>query len=110
MYMHRKEGIEGVGQAAINSCQRHLWYLTQELVIFVIFDENRPSFYREQLEKTLFNINRPQTFSPVKPTFRIIEEKALYLFELIRERSWLLFHLLRRDLKNGCRSIQSIGI
>ena len=108
--MHQKEGIEGVGQASINSCQQHLWYLTQELVILMIFDENRPSFYREQLEKTLFNTNRPQTFSPVKPTFPFIEEKALYLFELIRERSLLLFHVLRRDLMNGCRLIQSIGI
>lgn len=95
MYLYRKEENEETGQAAINSCQRHLWYLTQELVVLVIFDENHPSIFREQLAKTLFNTNRPQSFSPGKPTFPVITEKVPLLFELIGERSWLLFKVLK---------------
>lgn len=95
MYLYRQEVNEEPGQAAINSCQRHLWYLTQELVVLALFGEKHSSFFRSVMALKLFNTNRPKTFSPGKPIFPVITENVPFLLDLIGERSWLLFDLLQ---------------
>lgn len=95
MYLYRQEVNEEPGQAAINSCQRHLWYLTQELVVLALFDEKHSSLFRSVMALKLFNTNRPKTFSHGKPIFPVITENVPFLLDLIGERSWLLFDLLQ---------------
>ncbi len=72
MRLYREEVNDEVGQAAVDSCQRHLWYLTEELVVLALFDEKYPScIFRRMMALKVFNTNRPKTFPPRKPKFPV---------------------------------------
>ena len=52
-----KNGCKEIADAAILSCKRYFWYLTEELVVLFIFNEKLPDFPRFLLAQTLFHIN-----------------------------------------------------
>ena len=73
----------------------HMWYLTEELVVFGLFDENLTDQERKAMATRLCSFERPITFPPRKPIFYpdlLTDEPALETF--IGPRSWLLFHKL----------------
>ncbi|KZR96529.1 Cc8K15.2-like protein [Daphnia magna] len=68
MTWYEKECKEIAG-AAITSCKRHLWYLTEELVVLCIFNENLSVTTRFLVAHKLFNTPKPNEFPPGKPSF-----------------------------------------
>lgn len=48
-----KKKDEKVANVAIKSISNHLWYLTEELVIFSVFDETLPNALRQGMVKKL---------------------------------------------------------
>ncbi len=87
-----------IGSQVKISLLRHLWYLTQELVVFALFDRDLPDETKQQIASTLRRVQRPATFPPGKPIFpkEKLEQAGsnIQLKELIGPQSWLLFHLL----------------
>ena len=82
--------------AALQSCYRHLWYLTQQLVVFILFDESIPAIERSAAALKLFNIKRNEKIKLGKPIFPQIElNKVPDFVSLIGPDSWLLFDLLK---------------
>jgi hypothetical protein len=96
-----KEKDKEVADAAINSIFNHLWYLTQEVVIFSIFDAELPTNLRQDIVKQLLSFPRLNPFITGKPKFPINalnrEEPiniSSALVSCVGERSWQLFSLL----------------
>ncbi len=104
MKIYAKEDAEAA-EMAIKSVLNHLWYLTEEVVVFAIFDKELPVTLREAMVKKLLSIPRPQQFLPQKPIFPRIDPSndidfSHQLLLCIGPRSWLLFDLLQlRDEK-----------
>ena len=81
--------------AARESVLRHLWYLTEENVIFALFDTILTAQERKEMADTLIGIPKPVDFETGKPRFPI--ERMGYdqhLKSFIGERSWLFFDKL----------------
>jgi len=89
-----RENDEQIADGVLTSMKRHLWYLTEELVVFSIFDDTLSPLLRSELAKTLFNTPKPESFQQEKPRFPILDDGVPELPSLIGPRSWLLFHLL----------------
>ena len=87
-----EEDLE-VAQTAIKSVFKHLWYLTEELVVLALFDENLSDNIRKAMIDRLLEFPRQQTFPPKKITFPIsvFQDQDPIDFG---QRSWLLFSLL----------------
>jgi hypothetical protein len=84
--------------AVQESVTNHLWYLTQELVVFAFFDENVSFEERKSMANRLLLSPRPPAFAPGKPLFPVnlmIANPPLDSF--IGVRSWLLFEKLQAD-------------
>ena len=62
----------------ITSIKRHLWFLTEELVVLSLFNEELGSFTRSVMAKKLFSIPRPDVFNVGKPKFLTIDDNNIY--------------------------------
>ncbi len=89
---------------ALTSVRRHLWYLTPELVILSLFDDNIPDIEKIVMAQTLRQIPKPHVFAPGKPGQPAFNPVAAKLTDLpppfadfITSRSWLFFHLVNAD-------------
>lgn len=82
--------------AAIQSCNRHLWYLTEELVIFAMFDDEMSPIERSDMALKLYDTQRSEEIKPGKPSFPKVDGDNIPSFaSLIGPRSWLLFNLIK---------------
>ena len=84
--------------AVQESVKNHLWYLTQELVVFGFFDDGLPPNERQTMGTTLLTYPLPNNFPPGKPYFLVelmVADPSLDLF--IGERSWLFFDKFQAD-------------
>jgi hypothetical protein len=91
-----------IAEAVIKSIERHLHYLTEQLVVLALFDRNLPSEERNLLGRKLYLTPRPCSFPPGKPLFPKLShslENIPRLHELVGSKSWLLFYLLKLDDK-----------
>ena len=92
--MRQTEMIDAVQ----NSMMNHLWYLTEELVVFGLFDVDLPEEERRSMAIKLWSIPRPEHFEKGKPRFPeelMNEEPKLDSF--LGQRSWLVFSKLNSD-------------
>jgi hypothetical protein len=94
----------------IKSISRHLSYLTEELVVFSLFDDLLNYAEKTMIGKRLYHIDRPRNILPNKPKFPAIvwrdDEKPL-LSSFVGSKSWLLFNLLKLEGKQEWLNIPS---
>ena len=89
-----------MADASLASIGRHLWYLTEELVVLSLWDSELSDQIREHIATTLAATACPDNFDIGKPKFpgpnrlRLVDGNKPNLAEFIGPRSWLLFHLL----------------
>ena len=93
----------------LQSCYRHLWYLTPQLVIFALCDKDTDIGEKEEMAKKLFSIPRPEKINLGKPTFPQVlfgaDGTTPKLSTFVTEKSWLLFDLL--ELKDSQEWLQT---
>ena len=58
-----KEEDENVAAAATSSIKHHMWHLTREVAVFVLFKEELDAILRSDMAKTLFKIERQYYFN-----------------------------------------------
>ena len=63
-----------LAKAVQESITRHMWYLSEELVVLCLCDEDTVQSSKEEIVQELLKYNRPDKFEPQKPQFK---EKAL---------------------------------
>ena len=86
--------IEAVQESVMN----HLWYLTEELVIFGLFDDGLDNAERNAMAAQLMSYPNLGNFEPGKPVFPIdlmVRNPRLETF--VGPRSWLLFNKLNAN-------------
>lgn len=68
----------------VKSILLHLWYLTEELVVFAIFDTDIQDSLRQQIVLKLLSCQRPKIFKPQKPVFPDIDPMTIiYPYQLV---------------------------
>ena len=58
-----------ISEAVVQSVHRQMFYLTEELVVLSLCDQNISE--KEELVRALVQADRPQTFAPKKPDFKV---------------------------------------
>lgn len=88
-----------IAQAVKNSLLRHLWYLTESLVVLALFDGGVDLDTKSAMANALRAIPRPQEFHIGKPTFprQVPQGNALKLERMVGPNTWMLFSLLGND-------------
>ena len=94
-----------VADACLKSFERHLWYLTPQLVVLSLANDDIPTEQLREMAQELNSTPRPEVFRIGKPEFpRGIcfkdtawpeDGNTLRLSNLIKPESWLIFHLLQ---------------
>ena len=85
-----------VAKAAQLSIIRHLWYLTEECVIFSLFDKDVSDGEKAEMAAKLVAVPQQESFPPGKPKFpsKSTISVTSKLPDFIGPRSWLAFSLL----------------
>lgn len=86
---------EAVASAALRKMQNHRWYLTEELVVFVLLSDNSAvtDDMKRNMADKLLSIEKPKSFELGKPIFKSINRDTT-LIDLVGPNSWLLFSSL----------------
>ena len=83
--------------AVLQSCYRHMWYLTPQMIPIALADKKLEDTFKEQIAKALHSLPRI-TISSGKPVFPLLESGAqqtrMNLASLVTSDSWLVFQLL----------------
>ena len=83
--------------AVLQSCYRHKWYITPQLVTLALADEGLEDSIKEQMAKALFSTEREEIQSG-KPSFPLLpfgaDESRKDMSDLVSSESWLIFQLL----------------
>ena len=87
-----------ISEAVVQSVHRQMFYLTEELVVLSLCDKNISHSEKDELVRALVQADRPQTFAPKKPDFKVHlllnkPHDEPRLSDFIGERSWLMFDL-----------------
>ena len=82
-----------VSIAALVPLKRHLYYLTEELVVFSLFSNKLDDDTKSQIATKLLTFERPDQFEPEKPHVKCPDINSA-LDSLVGPKSWLLFHVL----------------
>ena len=92
MLEYRREN-SGLAWHVLQSCNRHLWYLTQQLFILALADPELEEEMKEKMAKKLFSMER-QPIKTGKPTFPVLPFGATKAREAMQElvvpESWLI--------------------
>ena len=83
-----------VATTTLQSCHRHLWYLTSQAVVLALADKRVPGEIKKKMAAKLYNTPR-ENIGCGRPKFPDVDKiKDLELDDLISSKSWLLFDLL----------------
>ena len=77
-------------QAVKDSIKRHLWYLTEECVVFSLFDKELSHAAREEIAAALLLSPIPAAFLPVD----VMQAAGTTLASFVGPSTWLAFDLL----------------
>ena len=70
--------------------QRHAWYLTEQLVIFALSDDDVDEEVKKKMLEKLVEFDVPEKFHIGKPDLPVITQST-ELTELVGSQSWILF-------------------
>ena len=85
-----------VADAALKKFQFHLWYLTQEFVVFSLFSNKLDMAAKIRMAEKLATIPLPKQYELGKPIFLYLNATTT-LEDLLGEQLHTLFHILRVD-------------
>ncbi|KAK6181980.1 hypothetical protein SNE40_009755 [Patella caerulea] len=91
-HMYKYADLESeVAKICIESCGRHLWYFTPQLIVLALCDDGLSKEIREELTK-LFNTPKSMDFKPGEPEFpKMIQRDGEIKLEgrLMSPNSWV---------------------
>ena len=90
---HIADQYPNLGNALLKSMQRHGWYLTEQLVVLALSDDDVETGTKISMVDKLLTFDVPNTFSKLKPRLPQLE-RSTKLVDLIGPESWMIFSLL----------------
>ena len=85
-----------LGRALLASLQRHSWYLTEQLVVTALADDDVEESVKVQMMENLLSNPTPETFRIEKPELKVIYQSTT-LPDLIGPESWNLLKVAGVD-------------
>ena len=87
-----------LAEAVLKSVYRHMWYMSEELVVLALADKGCDVDIKSRMAARLQVTPRPAAFAPGKPAMKVdllenAPTDAPQLYHFIGEHSWLFFHL-----------------
>ena len=93
--LNKYKGIDSeVAEIAIAAMKRHLFYLTQENVVLVLFSNRLDDDQKSRIASRMLTYPKPDKFKAEKPKPPAQIDQTTSLVSLVGERSWTLFHVL----------------
>ena len=93
--LNKYKGIDSeVAEIAIAAMKRHLFYLTQENVVLVLFSNRLDDDQKSRIASRMLTYPKPDKFKAEKPKPPAQIDQTTSLESLVGERSWTLFHVL----------------
>ena len=89
-----KDKYPNLGSALVASVQRHNWYLTEQLVLLSLADEDVEQEVKKKMLDRLAQYDVPDKFKTGKPKLPVISEST-ELWELVGPESWLLLKIAK---------------
>ena len=86
---HIRDQYPNLGQALLSSMQRHSWYLTGQLVMLAIADDDVEEAEKLKMLEKMLQYDVPDQFRLGKPELPIIS-RSTELTELVTPESWIL--------------------
>lgn len=86
-----------VAEVAITAMKRHLWYLSDELIVLGLFSEKVSTEDKNEMRLLLNNEYEERTQNSLRHTDEIHDIKNLQLQSFVSDRSSFLFNLLEID-------------
>ena len=96
---HIQEEFPELGKALIKSMRRHLWYLTEHLVVLSLADDDVDQCIKVEMLQKLLNIPMPEQFDIGKPKLPEIS-LTTSLVDLVGSQSWLLIQEAKFDVSD----------
>jgi hypothetical protein len=81
-----------LAQSLLSSMQRHTWYLTQELVLFSLADDDVEENEKKKMLCKLIEQPVPEEFNMGKPELPVVTSST-ELCDLVGPQSWLLLRI-----------------
>ena len=94
------ESYPKLSTALTTSMQRHSWYLTEQLVIFALSDDDVDEEEKRNLLESLLEQEVPVKCSSGKPDLPIITATTA-LSDLVGPQSWVLLALRNKMFRDG---------
>ena len=79
-----------LGQALLSSMPRHTWYLTEQLVMLALSDDDVDDEVKKKMLENLVKCDVLDQFHMGKPKLPVIS-RSTELTELVGSQSWILF-------------------
>lgn len=87
-----KDQYPKLGQALLKSIERHAWYLTEELVVLTIADDDVDDEVKQKIYAKLLEIEAPEVFRVGKPNLPVLSQST-ELVNLVGQNSWILLNV-----------------
>ena len=86
-----------IAAAVQESISRHMWYLSEDLVVVALCDPHTALHDKRAIVQALMATDRPQQFAPQIPAHRphLLSVPDPSLADFVGPRSWLLFQCLQ---------------
>ena len=100
-----------LGGALVKSMENHAWYLTEQLVVIALADDDVEETDKREMLKKLLDIEKPSSYTRRKPNLPKLS-KSTKLSDLIGPESWQIFDLIdvsKTDLAKWVENLNHPG-
>ena len=91
-----REVDEELADCALDTLSRHLWYLTEYVVLFALFSDNTTEDEKVKIVDRLLTLPKDDIPSLGHPDFPVVTEES-EIWDLITPKSWQFFDIVKSD-------------
>ena len=93
-----REVDQEVADTALETLERHKWYLTEHIIPFALFSDNVTSEEKAKMAEKLLLLPKDDIPFLGHPEFPVVTEET-QLWDLVTSKSWQFFDILKSDPK-----------
>ena len=110
-----------LAEAVLTSVYRHMWYLTEELVVLALADSDTSDDEKSHMVAQMAAIGRPQQFLPRKPAMkpdnRLVpsctsslekDHGCSFIFSTLMSHGWLILHTSGINMMDSAASAPTL--
>ena len=91
-----REVDEELADCALDTLSRHLWYLTEYVVLFALFSDNTTEEEKAKIVERLLTLPKDDNAFLGHPDFPVVTEDT-ELWDLVTPKSWQFFDIVKSN-------------